>query len=111
MIDLLFTWNGRITRCRYWEYIGIVIVIGICASIIGHYLPYNMSKILQATYNIIMLYPHYCISSKRLHDLNKPGWITLGLLVPYLNILLFIYIAFAKGQGGLNKYGQEPMYL
>jgi len=111
MIDLLFTWKGRITRGRYWEYIGIFIVIGICASIIGHYLPYNMSKVLQAAYNIVMLYPHYCTSSKRLHDLNKPGWIALGLLIPYLNIPLFIYIAFSKGQGGLNKYGQEPMYL
>jgi len=42
---------------------------------------------------------------RRLHDINQSGLLTLLLLVPFVNLLLFLYLLFAPGTQGANKYG------
>ena len=44
--------------------------------------------------------------AKRLHDVEATGWYQLILLVPYINLgMLFLF--FAKGTPGPNKYGDQ----
>ena len=49
------------------------------------------------------------ISVRRLHDLNKTGWLFLLTFVPVLNVALEIYMLFVKGTEGPNQYGPDPL--
>lgn len=50
-----------------------------------------------------------CISIRRIHDLNKSGWLWLLFLIPVINIIFGIYIMCAKGTEGENQYGPQRM--
>ncbi len=51
----------------------------------------------------------YMNSIKRAHDLDKPGWIVIGFLIPVVDIILAIYLLFFKGTDGPNQYGDDPL--
>jgi uncharacterized membrane protein YhaH (DUF805 family)/type II secretory pathway pseudopilin PulG len=48
---------------------------------------------------------------KRLHDLNKSGWLWLLGLIPLVNFCFGIYLLFGKGTDGSNDYGAPPEKL
>lgn len=45
---------------------------------------------------------------KRLHDMDKSGWLILLLLVPLLNVFWGLYMLFADGTVGPNQFGEDP---
>ena len=45
---------------------------------------------------------------KRLHDMDKSGWLILLLFVPLLNVFWGLYMLFADGTVGPNQYGADP---
>ncbi len=45
---------------------------------------------------------------KRLHDTDKSGWWILLFLIPIVNIVLALYMLFADGTVGPNRYGLDP---
>ena len=46
---------------------------------------------------------------RRLHDLDRPGWYSIGILLPVVNFALLIYVFFFKGTQGPNQYGPDPL--
>lgn len=56
---------------------------------------------------IVLLYFYFSfvVVIRRLHDLNKSGWLLLLLFIPLINFLMAIYILLASGTTGLNQYG------
>lgn len=45
---------------------------------------------------------------KRLHDLDKSGWMILLFLVPIVGTVFALYLLFADGTVGPNRYGEDP---
>lgn len=45
---------------------------------------------------------------KRLHDLNKSGWLILLCCVPIIGWIFALYMLFADGTVGPNPYGADP---
>ncbi len=45
---------------------------------------------------------------KRLHDVDKSGWFLLLALIPIVNFILGLYMLFADGTVGPNRYGADP---
>ena len=49
---------------------------------------------------------------RRWHDLGKSGWYSLLALIPFVNLVVLIYLFVAKGDEGPNTYGnvniEEP---
>ncbi len=45
---------------------------------------------------------------QRLHDLDKSGWLYLLMLVPLVNVIFYLYLLFAPGTDGPNRYGNPP---
>lgn len=43
--------------------------------------------------------------TRRLHDLNKTGWLCLLLLVPMIQFFFILYVLLAKGTPHRNDYG------
>ena len=48
------------------------------------------------------------IARRRLHDLDKTGWLQLILFVPLLGLLMLLYLTFAPGTDGDNRFGPAP---
>ena len=78
----LFSLKGRIRRTQYW-------LTHFCLSLLM--VPSRISN-----------------SVKRLHDLGKSGWLALLFLIPVVNLIFGIYVAFFKGEEFDNKYGPNP---
>jgi uncharacterized membrane protein YhaH (DUF805 family) len=45
---------------------------------------------------------------RRLNDLDRSGWYSLGTIIPFVNVALALYASFARGSEGANQYGQAP---
>ena len=48
------------------------------------------------------------ITKRRLNDLNHSGWWSLLLFVPFVNIIVGLYLTFGSGTDGPNDYGLPP---
>ena len=56
---------------------------------------------------ILVLYLYFLIviTVRRLHDLNRSGWLILLFLLPLVNIFMGLYLLLGSGTKGSNKYG------
>lgn len=50
----------------------------------------------------------FCMTVRRLHDINTTGWASLVLLVPFAGILAVIYLCWKMGDTASNQYGPIP---
>ena len=50
----------------------------------------------------------FIVARRRLHDLDGTGWLTLLMFVPLINVVFGLYLLFATGSPGTNKYGPAP---
>ncbi|GMQ61774.1 DUF805 domain-containing protein [Vallitalea maricola] len=120
---LYFNFNGRLNRLRYFLYDIPLSIIMVIAYFIA------MNKIiidtsLTSTYIYIGIYymiliicsiSKLTLTVRRLHDLNKTGWlalIQLLYLIPFIRIvsgIFVLYLLFAPGTDGENKYGDNPL--
>lgn len=56
---------------------------------------------------IPFLYFSIIFSIKRLHDINQSGWLYLLSFVPLINVIFALYVVFASGTTGPNKFGEQ----
>ena len=97
----LFNADGRIGR-RDW--IIWLVAIAIMFGILGWI--FNDSETwVQAILSIIAGIAGIFMGIKRLHDLDKTGWLYLLAIVPIVQIFFAIYLIVWKGTEGDNKYG------
>ncbi|WP_291354154.1 DUF805 domain-containing protein [Acinetobacter sp. UBA3106] len=56
---------------------------------------------------ILVLYLYFLmvITVRRLHDLNRSGWLILLFLLPLMNIFMGLYLLLGSGTPGINNYG------
>jgi uncharacterized membrane protein YhaH (DUF805 family) len=81
--DLLFGFNGRINRAKYWLGILVCVVASIVASILGALLGSTIGTLVTGVVSIATLIISIAIGIKRLHDRDKSGWwLLLFLLAP-----------------------------
>tara|TARA_Y100000588_G_scaffold374919_1_gene450659 strand:+ start:705 stop:2741 length:2037 start_codon:yes stop_codon:yes gene_type:complete len=71
----------------------------------------------------VLLFCSFCI--KRLHDVSRSGWFALLLLLPFVpvtldtdywpllivNVVFLLYLLFARGAVGANRFGRDPITL
>ena len=58
-----------------------------------------------------VLVPSIAIITRRMHDVNKSAAWWLITIIPFVNILFFLYLIFNKGTVGPNKYGEDTSQL
>lgn len=119
--------QGRIGRLRYLAYsIGaslLLYVIAIPVVLIFAAAGVNMASFTSAEPGIavivaglvgFLLYAaifaiYFVYTKRRLNDLGQTGWLSLLMLVPLANLILWIYIQFFPGQPQANQYGAKPV--
>lgn len=55
--------------------------------------------------NFVYLYFMFVFSIKRLHDLNRSGWMSLLNLIPLVNLFFAVWLSMAIGTQGKNNFG------
>lgn len=117
--SMFFRYDNRLNRKRYILrllalsaiYVPLFFVTAFLATGI---ITINKNIITAVNVLLIFLYVLLTCSSvmlmmRRLHDLNRPGWFCIGMLLPVINIVLLIYLVFFKGTKGPNQYGPDPL--
>ncbi|MDR3481589.1 MAG: DUF805 domain-containing protein [Burkholderiaceae bacterium] len=117
----VFALKGRIGRLRYIGYSwGLMFLcMMVCGTIFAVLMPTLMrgdggkpgSGIVLAT-ALLVYSPVIAVSLimaiRRLNDLDNSGWLSLLTLVPLINFFFGLYLLFAPGTTGRNKYGPMP---
>ena len=95
MPTMLFTalknyagFSGRARRKEYWQFVLLTVIIGVIAGVIESVLGLGVtagSGPVSNLANLALLVPSLAVSWRRMHDVNKPGWLTL---LPFLGLIL-----------------------
>ena len=114
-----FSFNGRIRRIEYflsWLLGGAVTAIafwlGVGTSLIGASQNsgsgFGIGVLIGFAALIGGIWFTIAQDVKRLHDVDKSGWLVVLLLIPIVNFILGLYMLFADGTVGPNRYGNDP---
>ena len=117
--SMFFRWDNRLNRKRFILrnlalaaiYVPLFFVTVFLATGI---LTKNENIIPAANFLLVFLYVLLTCSAvmlmmRRLHDLDRPGWFCIGMLIPLVNMALLVYLFFFKGTQGPNQYGPDPL--
>jgi uncharacterized membrane protein YhaH (DUF805 family) len=116
--QIFFSFPGRIGRRQYWVALLLILLpMSICSALAamlaassGESFFYMLLVLLVMTI-IPLLWASFAVVVKRCHDLNRSGWWSLLLLVPYLGVLVVVVLGLMRGTPGQNEYGQDPLIL
>ena len=104
----LFPMRGRIGRVRYLAYGVLPNLLMLCASIAIGAGGGGMSLALEGLVAVAALALVLLIGVRRLHDMGRSGWFAAGLLVPVLNLAVFLWLLCAPGDARANRFGPPP---
>lgn len=112
LVDLFKT-DGRANRAWYFWHIlldDLAMITAVSIFIVLTVVLETPLFVLPAIgFGVAGLWAGVCVTVKRLHDLGRPGWHWLGLMVPLYNIYLGLVLLFQKGTDGPNEFGPDPL--
>ena len=96
--EIFFNHKGRFSREGFVLAFAALtvftfIVTPLLYKLCNLFLPLILIVIIALVYAIYITYAYFVICIKRLHDLNITSWISVLVLVPFLNVLLFCFLA------------------
>ena len=125
-----FDFHGRAGRAEFWNYIAVFLAITVFAETLVHLLSLAALRMLFTVWSIGCFLPTVGVAIRRLHDLNRSGWLLVAPLIPaFLMLLLFfwfwpvtvllatamlgviawlLYLCLQPGMNGDNRYGPDP---
>jgi uncharacterized membrane protein YhaH (DUF805 family) len=122
--SLLWSWEGRIGRARFW--LGVLLVIlmsiafGVVASLFGIAIDTGTGAVaeeisaagvlyLLAAF-VVVAYAQLAVYAKRFHDRGKSAWWVLIALVPVIGFFwILIELGMLPGDPGPNAYGPPEL--
>lgn len=123
---VLFSFQGRINRGRFWLAVVLLVVIEMLAfAAIGFVFAGKLPNVqpgepmdpalypvfaLFGLLGLVFLWPSLAIAVKRWHDRDKSGWWILIGLVPIIGgIWTLVENGFLSGTPGPNRFGPDPL--
>lgn len=108
------TLQGRSRRKEYWAWGVVNMLIYILLDLMA----VALSSISQEAifvvlipywiYFIASICPNICVYVRRLHDMDKNGWLVLLVFIPIVNLILLLVMGIIDGTPGPNRYGPDP---
>ena len=107
--------SGRATRSEFWWFqLFFISNIALFGTIFGEVFKDGYGDLASVLFFGPLLVPSLSVTFRRLHDLGYPGWISLGVFIPYLNSLfafILLVLLVYQGEDKPNKYGEVPTNL
>jgi uncharacterized membrane protein YhaH (DUF805 family) len=105
--------NGRARRREFWMFLFVYLLIISGAAIIDNLLEitYGGMFFIGPLYSIsavIMLIPSIALVTRRLHDVDKSGWMMLIALIPFVGHVWLLVLQLTEGTPNENQYGENP---
>lgn len=106
--------KGRFSRYSYFGWNALLTLLMLAFVIIGVLLSpdfqvdHSISLISWLVIIVgycVCIYLIFIVIIRRLHDLDKSGWLSLLSFVPLANVGLSFYLIFFKGTEGPNRFG------
>lgn len=95
--------QGRATRAEFWWFFLFNFLVGLILSLFG-----KAGTTLQGIWSLAILLPQLGLSARRLHDINKSGWLLLLGLIPVVGWIILIIWWAKEGDPTENQYGPVP---
>ena len=95
--------QGRATRAEFWWFFLFNFIVGLILSLFG-----KAGTALQGIWSLAILLPQLGLSARRLHDINKSGWLLLLGLIPVVGWIILIIWWAKEGDPTENQYGPVP---
>ena len=113
----VFTTTGRLNRRTHFKYqmiwIVLIMLATVTSSLMVEFLtgdPANeRANTIGGVLVFIWMIGFFTIHTRRLHDLNLSGLLSILIFVPVLGVFFWLYMFFAAGTVGSNQYGEEPL--
>ena len=109
------TFSGRASRAELWWWVlAVVILLAFTRIIDGAFVApmlgferfeVNAGQPLSLICSLLLILPNLAVSVRRLHDLNKSGWMILIGLIPLIGTLVLLYFYVQPGDEGDNNHG------
>ncbi|MBY0573507.1 MAG: DUF805 domain-containing protein [Undibacterium sp.] len=102
---------GRIGRVRYLAYsmAASLLFMLIFAIFLGIFFT---SPAIAGIGLLLMYLPMIAIgfvfAKRRLNDLDQSGWLSLLMIIPFVNFILWLFLVFGSGTPTSNRYGARP---
>ena len=96
-----FTFRGRRSRGQYWRFIGFLLLGLIIAGA-------RWDDAGVGFFALLMIWPIYSYTVRRLHDMNMSGFWLLVSWIPPIGLVLSLMMLFRGGTDGSNSYGPKP---
>jgi uncharacterized membrane protein YhaH (DUF805 family) len=116
---LLFEFDGRINRAKFWAGIAatwalsiiVWILLGIAIGINSSAAWVVIGLVVIVAY-VALIWMGLAVSIKRWHDRGKSGWWVLITLIPFIGaIWALVETGFLEGDPGDNQYGPNPLLV
>lgn len=111
-----FTTEGRAGLHEFWAFnalnlLFLIVLFILCVNPIfskglGELTPLEMiSFAIFIIYYIVLVPPSFAIQIRRLHDINLSGFVLLVNLIPFIGLVILLYLFSKESIPGENKYG------
>lgn len=95
--------QGRATRAEFWWFFLFNFLISLILSLFG-----KAGTTLQGIWSLAIMLPQLGLGVRRLHDINKSGWLMLLSLIPVVGWIILIIWWAKEGDTTENQYGPVP---
>ncbi|MCR5014164.1 MAG: DUF805 domain-containing protein [Bacteroidales bacterium] len=95
--------NGRATRAEFWYAFLFNFIVTFILGLFG-----KVGMYLTAIWSLAVLLPMLGVGARRLHDINKSGWLWLIGLIPLIGEIILIVWWAKAGDTTENQYGPVP---
>jgi uncharacterized membrane protein YhaH (DUF805 family) len=98
--------EGRASRTEFWMFVLFNIIFSIAANVLDYL--FGTYYVFSGIYSLAVLIPSLAVSVRRLHDINKSGWMILVSLIPIIGFIWLLILFIMEGTPGENQYGANP---
>lgn len=105
------TANGRALRSEFWYFILFLLLAGSVVSVLDVLVfgARDGAGPLALLFTLVTLLPNVAVSIRRLHDIDKSGWLLLLVLIPLVGAVLLIVWCCRRGDDGPNRFGPPQL--
>jgi len=103
--------SGRARRKEYWMFVLFNLIFMFAAAFLDNILGIATDMgygPIYGIYILAMLVPSIAVAIRRLHDVDKSGWMILIALIPIIGGIWLFVLMVTDSFPGENKYGEYP---
>jgi uncharacterized membrane protein YhaH (DUF805 family) len=101
--------SDRATRKEYGYYILFNIVLALVLYLMSRITDNKLALFFNfEIYLLVLFVPMQAVTIRRLHDLGMKWYFVILNWVPFVNLLFTLYLLIAKGEKGVNRFGEDP---